>query len=174
MTVKTWVCHICGDPYIGEGKPTHCPFCGAPEKYMVEGSKYKEPVVGKLSETSTNNIYEAIKLEVSNAEFYFCASRKAALLEHQKRFKALGKVESEHATLLCKLVGAESPKIDRNAGTCKGDDAAFNKEAHDRESKAIAHYAEFAKQATEQRVKQVFNALVEIESTHLELAEKGG
>lgn len=174
MTVKTWVCHICGDPYIGEGKPTHCPFCGAPEKYMVEGSKYKESKVGRLSEATTNNIFEAIKLEVGNAEFYFCASKKATNLEHQKRFKALGKVESEHAVLLSKLVGAESPNISRNTGKCIGDDAAFVKEAHDRETGAIEHYRKFAGEASDPRVKQVFNALVEIESTHLELADKGG
>ncbi|MBW2966850.1 ferritin, partial [Candidatus Woesearchaeota archaeon] len=102
MTVRTWRCKICGDPYVGEGKPTHCPFCGAEAKHIIHATDYVEPVVDNLSEVSRNNIFEAIKLEVSNAQFYFCAAKKAKDIELQARFKALGKVESEHASLLSK------------------------------------------------------------------------
>lgn len=171
MTVKTWVCNICGDPYIGEDKPTHCPFCGAPDKYIIPGDKYHEPVVESITDISKENVFSAIKLEVDNAQFYFCASRNASTIELQKRFKALGKVESEHATLLCKIVKADKPDIDRNAGACPKDDAALIQESHDRESRAIEHYRTFAGQAEEPRVRQVFNALVEIETTHIELAD---
>jgi len=171
MGVRTWRCQICGDGYIGEGKPTHCPFCGAVAKYMVEAERYKEPVVKDLTEVSARNVAEAIKLEIGNSQFYFCAAKVAKDIELQARFKALGKVEAEHATLLSKIIKAQSPVIDRNAGTCKAGDAALVKEAHDRESNAIKHYSEFLAQATEQRVKQVFTAIVEVEGTHLELAD---
>ncbi|MBW2971763.1 ferritin [Candidatus Woesearchaeota archaeon] len=171
MGVKTWVCKICGDPYIGEEKPTECPFCGANHKYIVPGTEYKEPVVGEVSQKSASNVMAAIKLEVDNAQFYFCASRKASTVELQKRFKALGKVESEHATLLSKIVKAQNPAISRDIDMCKADDRALMQEALEREDRAIKKYTEFLGQATEMRVKQVFAALVEIENTHLELEE---
>jgi rubrerythrin len=171
MAVRTWRCQICGDGYIGEGKPTHCPFCGAPAKYIVQAERYKEPVVKDITEVSARNVADAIKLEIGNSQFYFCAAKVAKDIELQARFKALGKVEAEHATLLAKITKAQPPTVDRNAGGCKPGDAALVKEAHDREANAIKHYSEFLKQAAEQRVKQVFTALVEIEGTHLELAE---
>ncbi|MBU2561164.1 MAG: ferritin [Nanoarchaeota archaeon] len=172
MTVRTWRCNICGDGYVGEGRPTHCPFCGAPDKYIVEAEKYKAPVVGKLSEVSANNIMEAIKLEVGNSQFYFCAAKNSKDIELQARFKALGKVEAEHASLLSKIIGAQPPVIDRNAGKCRPDDKALVQESHDREKRAIGHYRKFLGEAAEMRVKQVFAALVEIETTHIELADK--
>jgi len=171
MTIRTWVCRICGDPYVGEDKPTECPFCGANSKYIVHGEEYEEPVIKSLTDISRDNVLEAIKLEVDNSQFYFCASKKATTMELKKRFKALGKVEAEHAALLAKIVHAQKPVIDRDAGKCSGDGKAFVKEAHDREQRAIEHYRKFLGEATELRVKQVFAALVEIETTHIELAD---
>ncbi|MFC1741840.1 ferritin family protein [Nanoarchaeota archaeon] len=172
MTVKTWVCNICEDPYIGEDRPTHCPFCGAPSKYIVDGKEFKEPAVGELTDSEKNNIIAAIKLEVGNANFYFCGARTAQTLEHRKRFKALGKVEAEHATLLAKMIKSEKPTIDRNTEGCPTDDAALVKEAFDREDNAIKKYSQFLEEATDKRVKQVFASLVEIETTHLELEKE--
>ncbi|MBW2997590.1 ferritin-like domain-containing protein [Candidatus Woesearchaeota archaeon] len=171
MTIRTWVCKICGDPYVGEEKPTQCPFCGADSKYIIHGDKYNEPVVDNLTDISRDNVTAAIKLEVDNSQFYFCASKKASTIELQKRVHALGKVEAEHASLLAKMIKAQKPVIDRNAGECSGDNKAFVQEAHDREQRAIEHYKKFLEQATEPRVKQVFAALVEIETTHIELAD---
>ncbi|MBN1544116.1 ferritin [Candidatus Woesearchaeota archaeon] len=173
MAVRTWRCNICGDGYVGEGRPTHCPFCGAPDKYIVEAEKYKEPVVGRISEVSAKNVMEAMKLEVGNSQFYFCAANKSRDIGLQARFKALGKVEAEHASLLSKMVGAQPPVIDRNAGQCKADDKALLQESHDREARSIEHYRKFLQEASEMRVKQVFAALVEIETTHIGLEDGG-
>lgn len=172
MTIKTWVCKICGDPYVGEEAPTHCPFCGADHKYIVNGTEYQEPVVGELTEKEKENILAAIKLEVGNAEFYFCASGKTNTIELQKRFKALGKVEAEHAGTLAKMIKAQKPDISRDKTDCAGDDNAFMQEALNREDKAIKSYSQFLKEADDMRVKQVFAALVEIETTHLDLEKE--
>ncbi len=172
MTVKTWRCHICGDAYIGEDRPTHCPFCGAPDRHLGPAEDYKEPTVDNLTEVSKDNIFEAIKLEVDNAQFYFCASRNAKDIELRARFKALGKVESEHAETLAKIVKAQKPVIDRDTTGRHEDDTALVQESHDREQKAIERYGKFLGEATEPRVKEVFSALVEIEKTHMDLADK--
>lgn len=173
MTIKTWVCKICGDPYIGEEAPKQCPFCGADSKYIVRGTEYEEPEAGRLTDKEKENILEAIKLEVGNAEFYFCAAGKAGKLELKKRFGVLGKVEAEHASLLAKLVRAQNPVISRGSDSCEGDDHAFMQEALEREDKAIKSYSRFLEEADDIRVKQVLAALVEIETTHLELEKAG-
>ncbi len=169
MTITTWVCNICGDPYVGEDAPTQCPFCGADHKYIVKGEEYKEPAVGTVTDKEKENILSAIKLEVGNSEFYFCASKKATTIELQKRFKALGKVEAEHAGTLAKLIKAQKPDISREKDDCQGNDNAFMQQALDREDKAIKAYTQFLGEANDPRIKQVFAALVEIETTHLEL-----
>jgi rubrerythrin len=135
MGIKTWVCKICGDPYEGEEKPSECPFCGANHKYIVLGTEYEEPVVENLTQKSADNVMAAIKLEVDNAQFYFCASKNASTIELQKRFHALGKVEAEHASLLSKIIKAQKPSISRNIDMCKPDDHALLQEAHDREER---------------------------------------
>ena len=170
MTVKTWRCEICGDPYIGEDRPSHCPFCGALAKYIIDAKAYRQPEVGELTETEKNNIFEAIKLEVANSLFYFCASRTAKDMELQARFRALGKVESEHAGVLSKIVNAQKPIIDRNAGECPDTDEAIVKMSFERETKAVEHYKKFLEEAKDTRVRQVFTALFEIEGTHIDLA----
>ena len=33
--IKVFRCRICGDPYIGVGAPSRCPFCGAQKRFFV-------------------------------------------------------------------------------------------------------------------------------------------
>ena len=37
--MKTYICEICGDAYLGTEKPKNCPFCGAGEGFIKEGKK---------------------------------------------------------------------------------------------------------------------------------------
>jgi rubrerythrin len=171
MDVNTWRCIICGDPYVGEDKNTCCPFCGAPSKHIIPAAEYRDPAVKEVSEKSRNNIIEAIKLEVGNARFYFAASRAAKDIGLQARFRALGKVETEHSVLLSRIICAQPPVVDRSSGNCPKSDEKMVQESHDRESGAIKHYSEFLKDAVEPRVKQVFSALIEIETAHIELVD---
>ena len=108
--MKLWRCQICGDPYLGEEKPKNCPFCGAHERYMVTQEDFVDRIgaVPDLTEASKENLEAALSLEISNTEFYLCASRKAETDEMKSLFKILSKVESEHADLLCKALGIKS------------------------------------------------------------------
>jgi rubrerythrin len=94
-------------------------------------------------------------------------------VELMAMFKALSKVEAEHASVIRKLLGLpkESQEEDTR-GRCHAIESENLKEAHDREQKAIVFYAQAAEVAVEPRVKEVFTAFVEIEKTHLELNDK--
>ncbi|MFA5070447.1 MAG: ferritin family protein [Patescibacteria group bacterium] len=167
---KLWRCEICGDCYIGEKPPTNCPFCGAHQKYFKIAKIAKANFDVKLNEKDLANAEHALAVEVSNFTFYFCAAKKTDDEEGKLLFKALGKVELEHATIWKKIL--------KNAAIPAGNDQCHtaNKEnlsdSHARETKAIEFYAKAAGESTDSRIKQIFVALVEVETDHLHLSEE--
>ena len=170
--MKLFRCRICGDPYLGAAPPSFCPFCGAPEKYMVPAEEYVDRNdVPNLSERSRTNLEKALQLEVGNASFYMCASNCAPDPLSQAMFKALSKAESEHASLICKILKVKKPEIKPDETACRKDPKANFADSHEREKRAVAFYSASANEATEDRVKEVFNALTEIESYHIALSE---
>ncbi|MEW6386735.1 MAG: ferritin family protein [Thermodesulfobacteriota bacterium] len=170
--MKLYRCRICGDPYLGSAPPTFCPFCGAPEKYMVPAEEYQDKNdVPNLTGRSRENLEKALQLEIANAGFYFCASNCSPEPVSQAMFKALAKAESEHASLICKLLKVAKPEIKPDEKACRKDPKANFAESHGRETRAVAFYKQAADEAVEDRVKEVFTALSEIESYHIALSE---
>ena len=114
--MKLYRCQICGDPYLGSAPPSNCPFCGAPQKYIVLAEDYVDQNdIPDLTPRSRENLEKALDLEVRNSAFYLCAA------------------------------------------ACSPD--------------AVAQAMFKAREATEERVRQLFSALVEIESDHVHLSE---
>ncbi|MEW5706172.1 MAG: ferritin family protein [Actinomycetota bacterium] len=168
--MKLFKCRICRDPYIGTNKPSHCPYCGAPQSYIVSAWGPEEDDDFELSELSRANLEHALMLENSNALFYRCAKEVSADEGLSLMFKALAKIEAEHASIIRKVLGLPRPtEIEDCRGRCHAWEQANLSEANDREKKAIDFYLKSAEEAVEPRVKEVFSALVEIEKTHLEL-----
>jgi rubrerythrin len=167
--VKLWRCVICGDPYVGVNPPTNCPFCGAHQEFFKEA---KEAVVTfeiPLTEKDRANAEHAIQVEVSNATFYYCAAEKTDDAECKLLFKALGKIEAEHAAIWRKVL--RLPKAPAGNDTCHIASAKNLNESHERETRAIAFYEKAARESDHDRLKQIFKALVEIETDHLHLSE---
>jgi rubrerythrin len=171
--MKVWRCRICGDPYVGAEAPSHCPFCGAERKYITPAADWVDPVVDSLSGISKANLESALGLEVSNAEFYLAASKEAEGKDHEAfaMFKAISKVEAEHAATIVKILKVGKPSVSHKPELSKGGVLENMNEAHAREERAIRHYSQAAGAAQEPRVKEVLSAFVEIEKTHLELSE---
>ncbi len=172
--VKVFRCRICGDPYIGSEAPMQCPFCGAPQRFFVEAQDWDPDEFNlKLSNISKKNIEAALKLELDNAAFYDCAKNAADKAgDHYSlaKFKALMKVEREHASAISKFLKISRPELEKQA--CNADSKANSKEGWEREDRAIKAYAKFKQEATEPRLKEFFGALVEIETDHLDLHAK--
>ena len=168
--VKLWRCEICGDPYIGEEPPADCPFCGANKKFIKEAKSAEVNFNVELNEKDKANAEHALKVEISNATFYGCAEKKTDDEEGKQLFKALRKVEAEHAAVWKKILKLEEIP--------EGDDVCFvsNKEnleeSHRRETRAIEFYKKAAAESENARVKQIFEAFVEVETDHLHLSEQ--
>ena len=172
MELKLFRCRICGDPYLGSEPPSYCPFCGAPQKYLVPAEDYVDRNdVPNLSTQSRTNLEKALDLEVRNAAFYMCASDCAQDPVAKAMFKALWRTEAEHASLICKILKVPKPEIMPDDKACLRDPKANFGAAHGREERAVAFYSQSAKEATEDRVKEVFTALTEVETYHIALSE---
>jgi rubrerythrin len=168
--VQVFRCTICGDPYIGFEKPTNCPFCGAHEQYIVPSDEWKDTNKVELSEESRKNLRASLDLEIGNAEFYLCVSKGTKNEEKRAMFKALSKVESEHASTICKILRIDKPAIELREEICESmNEEEIIEEADRRENRAVRRYTEFLAQASEPRVKELFTALIEIESDHIDL-----
>ena len=173
MAVQTYVCKICGESMIMDGKPSRCPFCGAYEKYLVDSKSYDDTGAWdvELNETDKKNAEKALGVEISNTLFYKCASKKVKELDGQKLFKILGKVENEHASVWKKILKLDKIKMEPPE-TCVEDYKADLKDSHAREERAIKFYGEAAAAAENARVKEIFQAFVEVETDHLKLSEE--
>lgn len=168
--IKLYRCVICGDAYIGANPPSNCPFCGAHDGYILEA---KEAVVNfdvPLSAQDKANVEHALNVEISNSTFYACAAAKTNDLEGKLLFKALGKIEAEHASIWRKILQLGS--VPPGSETCHTENVENLKESHERESRAIAFYSKSATESDHPRIRQLFEALVEIETDHLELSEE--
>jgi rubrerythrin len=168
--VNLWRCEICGDPYIGDNPPDNCPFCGAHKKYIKEAKKAEVTFDVDLTEKDRKNAEHALQVEVSNSTFYFCAAGKTNDAEGKLLFKALGKVEAEHATIWRKILKLDSAP--RSTETCHIDNRENLEDSHSRETRAINFYRQSAAESDNPRIKEVFEALVEVETDHLMLSEE--
>jgi rubrerythrin len=169
--VKVFRCRICGDPYIGAEAPKHCPYCGAQQRFFIEAKDWnKDEFNVTLSDVSRKNLEAALQLELDNAAFYDCAKNKSEEEgDHYSlaKFKALMKVEREHASAISKFLKVSRPELEKQS--CNANAKANTKEGWEREDRAIKAYAKFRDEATETRLKEFFSALVEIETDHLDL-----
>jgi rubrerythrin len=168
--MKVFRCRICGDPYLGEDTPSNCPFCGAPSKYIALASFWEEPIVFNMSEKSRGNLLGALQLEVDNIRFYKCAAEMTDNREGKQMFRALSKIESEHASLISNILNIERPTVTLDKIACYPSYQENLRDAQAREEKAIKEYSKYFQESKEPRIKEIFQALVQIESDHLELA----
>jgi rubrerythrin len=169
--IKVFRCRICGDPYIGEQAPKQCPFCGADYRFFVQANDWNPDEFNiKLSVVSRKNLKAALQLELDNASFYDCAKNMADKASDRygiAKFKALMKVEREHASAISKFLKISRPELEKQS--CNLDSEKNSKEGYEREDRAIKAYSKFKNEAVEPRLKKFFSALVEIETDHLNL-----
>ena len=168
--VKLWRCEICGDPYIGESAPDNCPFCGVKKKYIKETKSAQVNYAVVLNEQDRANVEHALQVEISNAAFYFCAAKKTDDQEGKLLFKALGKVEAEHASVWKKIL--KLADIPTGNDSCHVINKENLEDSHARETRAIEFYKKAASEAKDNRIKQIFEAFVEVETDHLHLSEE--
>jgi rubrerythrin len=136
---------------------------------MVEGDGFSgDENRVQLTELERDDLETAIGIERSNARFYAAM----ASLEHDETlasaYKRLSRVEAEHCSLFCKLLGETKPDdLAIPEGDAGGWCDAITESAA-REQRAAEFYAEVVARATNARIIEVFSAVSAIERDHLE------
>ncbi len=167
---RVFRCKICGDPYIGESAPANCPFCGAHQQYIVLVSDWVDNPIGELSDVERTELEDTLQLEIDNATFYKSAMSAADSLDGEMLFKALSKIEAEHASTVAKMLGVAKPDFTTLSQEAFPTHAENVKDSLRREERAVKHYRDALGKAVDPRVREVFTALIEIESDHIALA----
>ena len=170
--MKTYICEICGDAYVGDERPTQCPFCGAKRNFIKEG-KEARPIVNEtieVNEKERENLMRTLELEMHATAIYQCMATKAEGYEIKAMYKRLAKIELEHAVIVTKILKIEKPEMVEV--TCF-DEAVDNfNETIKLEDNASKLYMQFAQEATEPNVKKFFGALTIVEKEHIELIKE--
>ncbi|MFZ2192718.1 MAG: ferritin family protein [Candidatus Moraniibacteriota bacterium] len=167
--MKLYICEICGDAYIGEEKPSDCPFCGAKNNFIKPASEAK-PIVNEkieISEISKNNLMETLALETRANAMYLCMAGKSDEYKIKAMYKRLAKVELEHATIVIKLLGISMPEI--KAEICADENSENFQKTIELEDHAVELYKKFTSEATEPNIRKFFGALTQVEAGHIEL-----
>lgn len=167
--MKTFICEICGDAYVGVEKPKNCPFCGARENYIKPGAE-ANPIVNReidLSEQAVKNLKATYDLEVRASATYACMAGKAKTYEIKAMYKRLAKVELEHAVIVTKLLKIDRPAV--GTEVCGDEDLENFKKTIELEENAANLYEKFTREAEEKNIKILFTALSQAEADHIEL-----
>jgi len=156
---------------VGEGRPTECPFCGAPDNF-IKPAKEARPIVNEkieIGEISRKNLEATYDLEIKASAIYTCMAGKAKTYEVKAMFKRLAKIELEHAVIATKIMGTSAPVVVPQ--NCSDEDMENFKATVALEKHATGVYTQFLKEATETNVRILFNALGQIEADHIKLME---
>ncbi|EKE16443.1 MAG: Rubrerythrin [uncultured bacterium] len=167
--MKTFICNICGDAYLGTEAPSKCPFCGADRNYIKSGEEAR-PVFkrdGEISELSRKNLLETLNLEMRANAIYLCMAEKTDSYEIKAMYKRLAKVELEHASIVTKFLGIQMPEIGQEV--CSEDEVENFKKTVELEENASGLYSKFSKEASEEKLKVFFTALMKAEIEHIDL-----
>lgn len=160
-------CQLCGETYLGQ-EVDRCPYCGAAQRQLIHPAEWVDYGKLDLNADDLEKCRTALGFEVSNMTFYRCSANKAESIFNQAIFKRLSKHELEHAELLARMMGEDIPEFTEES--CPDTDKEKFEEAHLREHRAIKYYLHVAKEASHPRAREVFRALAEIETEHLQIS----
>lgn len=170
--MKTYICEICGDAYIGEDKPSQCPFCGAGNGFIKDGVE-ANPVVNEtieVNEKERENLMKTLELEIHANAIYLCMAGKTDKYEIKAMYKRLAKVELEHAVIVTKILKIEKPA--EVSVTCADTDNENFNATIDLEDNASKLYTQFTQETENANLKKFWGALSIVEKEHLELIKK--
>lgn len=161
-------CRICSETYLGSDTPSHCPFCGAHAEYFVETSEFPEGLNDvDLTEIERTDLAEAIELERSNTRFYLAMAQSYGNPALSSAYKRLARIEAEHCSVFCKIARMAKPTDLATPSEASGDWCANIEESVARENKASRFYSAAAGRATNERVREIFSAISEVEADHI-------
>ncbi len=169
--LKLFVCQICGEPHLAASKPSDCQFCGAPEKFIGMVEDYSTLWGITLTEQEKKNMEATLALEVNATAYYLDVAKANEKYGHYERlFKGFARVEKEHAEVAAKFLGVPLPEL--KGEKTRGSPKADMERTKELETGAMGRYREFFANATNQKAKDFYTALIHAENGHRQIAEE--
>jgi rubrerythrin/rRNA maturation protein Nop10 len=172
MQLRMYRCRICGETYLGYAAPENCPFCGAHVEFMLPTEQYPADVNSfETTAAELADLEASIELERANTRFYLGMAERKDNDLLRSAYKRLARVEAEHCGLFCKLGGLPKPADLTEPGKTTESWLTDIEESLVRENRATALYRTFSESATNARLKEVWDAVSEVEADHISLDE---
>lgn len=176
ISYGVWRCLICGEIFLGTECPSNCPFCGAHGIHIIRPPEGGDPNVadigdagGELTEKEKENLDASIEIEYENSTFYALVAKKPGPVEVCGVFKRLSRVESEHLSLFCKLRGVKKPTHPAKPMSTEESWSEIASKSSQMETNAHTLYTRFAKETDKPRLREVWNAIAQVELDHMAL-----
>lgn len=153
-----------------ENDVAYCPFCGVSKRYLQNEQEVYKVSREEMDLKTIKILDSAMKLEVFNGDFYLEASKLAKSKELKKKLLHLSRIEYTHARVHKSLGGFKDLPILRKIDYTKYvDDNQLLEIARKREEHAVAFYSKNYKNVSSYIIKEIFNALSEVEKEHIVL-----
>ena len=172
-----WRCLICGETYLGTECPSNCPFCGAHNVHIIRPPEGGNPKVvdigdagGELTEKEKENLYKSIEIEYESMEYYSYIAKRDGPVEVCGMFKRLARVEGEHLGLFCKLLKVKKPTDPSSPIFSEESWSDIAVRSSRIETNAHSLYTRFAKETDKPRLKEVWEAIAQVELDHMALS----
>ncbi|OFI05594.1 rubrerythrin [Clostridium acetireducens DSM 10703] len=150
----------------------YCPFCGVGKEYLIGENEYSDNYFKnlKLDNNTLKILDHAMKLEVFNGDFYKKASVLAKDEKIKKMFQDLSRVEFLHARVHKNLGNfKELPKLKEIDYKKYKEDKVLLDLACKREKHAVEYYKKYGNEVSDDKIKNVFCALADVERIHIKL-----
>ena len=164
--MKSYRCTICGEVFLGSKAPSHCPFCGVKQGYILLSEEINGSdlfAVKNISDDSRKNLIVALNKETFNASFYKCASNNSGSEEFRALFKRLAKIEREHADIIRKYLELDPVEFSEQECSTRDDENLESALASTKE--IIKFYKTASIEAREVKISNLFKALNEVEES---------
>lgn len=164
--MKSYRCTICGEVFIGSKSPSHCPFCGVRQRYILNSEEVNGAeifMIKSISDESRKNLIMALNMETSNASFYKCSSENSESEEFRALFKRLAKIEREHANIISKFLDLDA--VEFNEQECSHYDNENLETALESTKEIVKFYKVASIESRESKISNLFKAIGEVEES---------
>ena len=146
--------------------------CGARRELIVTSREFPVDINDvDITDIEREDLEASVEVERSNTRFYLATASQSGNDHLRSYFKRLAKVEAEHCSVFCKLLGRPKPEDLTTPSESTGSWASDIEDSLRREDRAVSLYRSFAQRATTPRVHEVFEAIMAVETDHIALDE---
>ena len=167
--VEVYKCIICKKPYLGDEKPSHCPYCGVYSRYLVLAKEHIHDV-SYIDTPTKKHLLQVMEIKIDNIKFYRDLEKKIKDSTLKTMLEALEKIDNRHLKILIDL---GLPRLEEKRGKVKiysyiEDNIA---EMYHRKNNVIKKVKEVNLDIEDPFIKEILLALSDVEKDHIKMIE---